>query len=78
MNKQEVFMRTPLLRNARHRAMITPVSPVRTRLIHISPNSRAIHRSFEIILEWGPSIRLEFKRCMQIHCFKTDIQSDMN
>ena len=69
-NKQEVLMRTPLLRIARHRAMITPVSSVRTRLIHISPNSRTIYRSFEFILEWGPSIRLEFKCCMQIHCFK--------
>jgi len=70
MNKQEVLIRTPLLHYARHRAMITPVSPVRTRLIYISPNSRTIYRSFEIILEWGPSIRLEFKCCMQIHCFK--------
>jgi len=70
MNKQIVLMRTPLLRITRHRAMITPVRPVRTRLIHISPNSRTNYRSFEIILEWGPSIRLEFKCCMQIHCFK--------
>ena len=57
MNKQEVLMRTPLLRIARHRSMVTPVSPVRTRLIHISPNSRTIYRSFEI-LEWGPVAKL--------------------
>jgi len=51
----------PLLLNARHRAMITPVSPVRTRLIHISPSYSTICGSFEISIEWGPSIRLEFK-----------------
>jgi len=28
----------PLLRNARHRTMITPVNPPRLRLIHISPS----------------------------------------
>ena len=72
-------MRTPpLLLNARHRAMITPVSPVRTRLIHISLSYWTIYRSFEIILAWGPSTGLEFKCCMQIHCFKKNIQSDMN
>jgi len=67
----------PLLRNARHRAMIMPVSPVRTRLIHISLSCWTIYRLFEINLEWEPSIALEFKCCMQIHCFKI-IQSDMN
>ena len=40
-----------LLRNVRHRAMTTPVSPLRTRLIHISPSYWTISRSFEIILE---------------------------
>ena len=71
-NKQwEVLMRThPLLRNPRHRAMITPGNPVRTRLFHISPSYWTICRSFEVILEWGASIGLEFKCCMQIHCFK--------
>jgi len=29
---------SPLLRNVRRRAMITPVSPLLTRLIHISPS----------------------------------------
>jgi len=64
-------MRTPpLLLNARHRAMITPVSPVRSVLMYISPSYWTICRSFEIIREWGPSTGLEFKCCMQIHCFK--------
>jgi len=36
-------MRTdPLLRNLRHRAMIAPVSPLRTRLIHISPTAELL------------------------------------
>ena len=51
----------PLLRNARHRTMITPVNPPRLRLIHISPNYQIVCRSFEIILEWVLSIGLEFK-----------------
>jgi len=50
----------PLLRNARHRTMITPVNPPRLRLIHI-PSYQTVYRSFEIILEWVLSIRLEFK-----------------
>ena len=44
-----------LLRNARHRTMLTPVNPPRLRLIHI----RFVR--FEIILEWVLSIGLEFK-----------------
>jgi len=60
----------PLLRNARHRATITPGSPVRIRLIHTSSSYWTIYRSFEIILEWRPSTGLEFKCSMQIHCFK--------
>jgi len=42
----------PLLRNARHRTMITPVNPPCLRLIHISPSYQTVYRSFEIILEW--------------------------
>jgi len=42
---------SPLLRNVRHRAMITPVCPLCTRLIHISSSWWIIYRSFEIILE---------------------------
>ena len=50
-----------LLRNARHRTMITPVNPPRLRLIRISPSYQTVYRSFEIILEWVLSIGLEFK-----------------
>jgi len=48
-------MRTrPLLCNARHRAMITPVSPVRTRLIHISPSYWLVYRySRMITVHWN-------------------------
>jgi len=61
-----------LLHNLRHRAMIAPVSPQRTRIIHISPSYWTIFCSFGIILEWELSIGLEFKFSvsMQIHCFK--------
>jgi len=49
-------MRTrPLLRNVRHRALITPVNLLRTRLIYISPSYWTIYRSFEIILQLEPS-----------------------
>ena len=51
----------PLLRNARHRTMITPMNPPRLRLIHFSPNYQTVYRSFEIIVEWVLSIELEFK-----------------
>jgi len=73
-------MRTrALLRNARHRAMITPVTPLRTRLIHICPRYLwTIFRSFEIALEWELSIALEFKfnvLCKSIAL--KNIQSDM-
>jgi len=44
---------SPLLSNVRHRPMITPVSPLLTRLIHISPSCWTIYRSFEIIFEMG-------------------------
>jgi len=37
--------------NVRHRAMITPVSPLLTRLIYISPSCWTICCSFESILE---------------------------
>jgi len=52
----------PLLRNARHNAMVTPVSLLRTRLIHIITRVAVqFYASFEIILEWELSIGLEFK-----------------
>jgi len=50
-----------LLRNEHHRTMITPVYPLCLRLIHISPSYQTVCRSFGIILEWVPSIGLEFK-----------------
>jgi len=54
-------MRTrSLLQNKRHRTMITPISPLRTRLIHIILSCWTIFRSFEIILDWELSIGMEF------------------
>ena len=50
-----------ILRNARHRTMITPVNPSCHRLIHISPSYQTVYRSFGIILKWVLSIGLEFK-----------------
>jgi len=44
---------SPLLSNVHHRAMIAPVSPLLTRLIHICPSYWTIFRSFDIILEMG-------------------------
>jgi len=56
-NEWEVLTTTcPLLRNLRHKAMVTPVSPLRTGLIHISPSYWTIFYSFEIILEWEKSV----------------------
>ena len=51
-----------LLRNARHRTMITPVNPPRLRLIHISPSYQTVYRSFEILLEWALSIVVVLNR----------------
>jgi len=42
-----------LVSNVRHRAIITPVSPRRAGLIHISPSCWTTYCSFEIILEMG-------------------------
>ena len=52
---------SPLLSNVRHSAMITPVSPRLTRLIHINPSCWRIYRSFEIILEIEQFLRKDFK-----------------
>jgi len=46
----------PLLSNVRHRSMITPESPLSTRLIHISPSCWTIFYSFEVILKMGKFI----------------------
>jgi len=49
--------------------MITPASPLLTRLIRISPSCWTIYRSFEIILEMGALhwIGLEIQCYIQIH-----------
>ena len=63
-----------LLSNLRHRAMITLVSRLLARLIHISPSCWTIYLSFEIILEIGAVHRIERQIqcfiCIQIHCFE--------
>ena len=69
----------PLLRNARHRTMITAMNPPRLRLTHISPSYQTVYRSFEIILKWVLTIGLELKLnilCKPIASKK--IQSDIN
>jgi len=71
----------PLLRNSRHRTMITPVNPPRLRLIHISMSYQTVCRSFEIILEWVLSIGLEFKSnvlCKPIASKKHSIWYQLN
>jgi len=62
---------SPLLNNVRHR-LLTPVSPLLTRLIHISPSCWTIYCLFEFILEMGTVhwIGLQIERSIQIHCFK--------
>jgi len=70
---------SPLLSNVRHRAMIMPLSPLSTEIIHISPRCWTIFYSFETILKMGTAHKLEFK-CDVL--FKStasiNIQSDMN
>ena len=69
-----------LLRNARHRTMITPLPP-HLRLIHISPSYQTVYRSFEILLEWVLSIGLEFKSnvlCKPIASKKHSIWYELN
>ena len=62
INEWEIVMITsPLLSNVRHKAVITPVSPLPTRLIYIILSYWTICRSFEIILEMGTFHGLEFK-----------------
>jgi len=68
---------SPLLGNVRHRATITPVSPLSTRLIHIILSYWTIFYSFEIMLRKGTVHGIGFQSNVQIDCFK-NIQSDMN
>jgi len=44
---------SPLLSNIRQIAMITPVGPLLTTLVHNSPSYWTIYSSLEIILEMG-------------------------
>jgi len=67
----------PLLRSACHKAVITPVSTLRTKLIHISSSYWTIYRSFETILEWELSVALEFKFNAN-SLFRDSFQSDMH
>jgi len=73
-------MRTcALLCYARHKPMMTPISPLRTRLIDFSPSYWTIFCSFEIILKWELSIGVDFKvnvLCKSIA--SRNIQCDMN
>jgi len=70
---------SPLLSNVRHRAMITPVSLLLTRLIHISPSCRTICRLFEIHLEMGTVSWIGLQiQCSIKSIASKNIQSDMN
>ena len=69
----------PLLRNARHRTMITPVNPPRLRLLHISPSYQTVYRSFEIILEWVLSMDWNSNPMFYANpLLQKNIQSDIN
>ena len=62
---------SPLLSNVCHRAVITPVSPPPTTLIHISPSCWTIYRSFEITLEMGTVHWIGLLQwSIQVHCLK--------
>jgi len=63
---------SPLLSNVRHRAMITPVSPLLTGLIHISPIYWRIYCWFELVLKMGTArwIGLQMQCSTQFHCSK--------
>jgi len=63
---------SPMLSNVRHRAMITPVRSLLTRLIRIRPSYWKKFRSFSIVLEMGTVhwIGLQMQCSAQIHCFK--------
>jgi len=52
---------SPLLTNVRHRAMITPVSPLLTRLFHISLSYWKIIVRLKLLSEWELSVGLDFK-----------------
>jgi len=59
--------------------MITPVNPLSTMLIHISPSCWTIFYSFEIILKMGTPHKLEFKfNVLYKSIASKNIQSDTN
>jgi len=70
---------SPQLSNVRHRAMLTPVRPLCTRLIHINPSYWTIYRSFEIILEMGTVDWLDFiSNVLYKSIASKNIQSNLN
>jgi len=58
---------SPLLSNVHHRAMITPISLLLTRLIHISPSCWTIYCSSEVILDMGTYLGLDLKSNIQLY-----------
>jgi len=69
----------PLLCSVPHRAMITPVIPLSTSLVCISPSYWTIYHSFKIIVEWEMSIDWNSNpMCYANPFFSKNIQSDMN
>jgi len=74
---------SPLLSNVHHRAMITPISLLLTRLIHISPSCWTIYCSSEVILDMGTYLGLDLKSNIQLYTIyksiaSRHIQSDTN
>ena len=70
---------SPLMSNVCQRAMITPVSPLLTSLIHISLGCWTIYRLFEILLEMELFTGLDFKSNVLYKSIASkEIQSDMN
>jgi len=68
----------PLLHNVCHRAMIAPVSPLRTRFIQINPSYWTIYCEFEISLQWELSIDWNSNRMFYAnHLIKKILESDI-
>jgi len=67
----------PLLRNARHRTIITPVNPLRLKLIHISPSYLQFIVRLKLFLNGHRLlIGIQVQCSMQTHCFQKNIQFD--
>jgi len=70
---------SPLLSNVRHRAMVAPVSPPSTRLIHISPGCWIILIRLKFFSKWELSMGLDFKSNVLYKSIALkNIQSNMN